>query len=277
MLCAARKLHALHGEVWRVDSEWRERLAEVGITELAACAEYVGDELVSISSRETKCHRSDLRGGGSVYVKRYVYPRRLWLEFWLRPAKSAVEFWAYSRLRELGIPTLEVLAFGERRRLGMLLVGCIVTRGVPNTLDLAAFAETVWCRWPRARRREAAFAIAARLLAQARVAHQGGFFHHDLKWRNLLIAPSGDPETLVWIDAPRASTMPGRRHRGVVTDLSGLARVALSLFSRTDLMRFLRLYLGPEDSRTARRQLFLDVGRHLSRRMPRPLVLKYPD
>lgn len=277
MLCAARKLHTFHGEVWSVDSDWRNRLAEVGLTKLSVCSGYEGDQLVSRSAHVTECHRSDLRGGESVYVKRYVYPRRMWLEFWLRPAKSAVECWAYSCLRTLGIPTLEVLAFGERRCLGMLLAGCIVTRGLPNTLNLADFAETIWCRWPHARRRQAAFAIAAHLLAQVRAAHQGGFFHHDLKWRNLLIGTSGDPETLVWIDAPRASTMPGRRYRGVVADLSGLARVAVSLFSRADLMRFLRLYLGPEDSRIARRQLFRDVGRHLGRRMPRAVSLQYRD
>jgi hypothetical protein len=159
----------------------------------------------------------------------------------------------------------------------MLLAACIVTRGIPNTIDLVAFAKTVWCRWPRPRRRQAAFAIAERLLDQARTAHVAGFFHHDLKWRNLLIDPDGNPDTLVWIDAPRASTMPGRRRRGVIADLSGLARIAISLFSRTDRMRFLRLYLGPEDGPVARRELFRDVDRHLARRMPRALVLDYLD
>jgi len=277
MQCAARKLHTLHGEVWRIAPAWQRRLAEVGIVSQTRWPEFVGDELVSRSQTATRCYRSNLDGGGSVYFKRYVYPRRMWHEFWLRPAKSAVECWAYSRLRELGIPTLEVLAFGERRHFGMLLAGCIVTKEVPDTIDLEVFAKTIWCRWPRRRRRQAAFAIAGRLLGQARTAHQASFFHHDLKWRNVLIGPDGAPDSLVWIDAPRASTMPGRRHRGVVTDLSGLARIAISLFSRTDLMRFLRLYLGRRDSREARRNLFRDVQRHLGRRMPQPLALEYPD
>jgi hypothetical protein len=277
MQCVARKLHTWHGEVWWIDPDWRTRLAEAGITQQTAWTEFVGDELVSFSQNVTQCHRSDLPSGGSIYVKRYVYPRRFWHEFWLRPAKSAVECWAYTRLRALGIPTLDVLALGERRRFGMLLAACIVTRGIPNTIDLVAFAKTVWCRWPRPRRRQAAFAIAERLLDQARTAHVAGFFHHDLKWRNLLIDPDGNPDTLVWIDAPRASTMPGRRRRGVIADLSGLARIAISLFSRTDRMRFLRLYLGPEDGPVARRELFRDVDRHLARRMPRALVLDYLD
>lgn len=277
MQFAARKLHTLHGEIWWIDPGWRARLSDVGITQQTAWSEFVGDELVAGSLPVTQCYRSDLTGGGSVYFKRYVYPPRLWHAFWLRPAKPAVECWAYSRLRALGIPTLDVVAFGERRRFGMLLAGCIVTRGVPDTINLATFAKTVWRQWPRARRRQVAFAIAERLLAQVRSAHAAGFFHHDLKWRNLLIGPGGDPDTLVWIDAPRASTMPGRRRRGVIADLSDLARIAISLFSRTDLMRFLRLYLGPGDSPLTRRQLFRDVSRHLARRMPRRLVLDYPD
>ena len=139
MRCAARKLHTLHGEVWRIDPDWYGRLAEARVTSETAWSEYVGDALVSHSQTATRCYRSDLSDGGSVYFKRYVYPKGKWHEFWLRPAKPAVECWAYSRLRELGIPTLDVLAFGEHRRFGMLLAGCIVTRGVPDALDLEVF------------------------------------------------------------------------------------------------------------------------------------------
>ncbi len=277
MRCLARRLHTVHGEVWQIDADWQARLAGRGITVAMAWSEFVGDALISVSGRATHCYRCDLADGESIYFKRYVYAKHPWHEFWLRPAKAAVEWWAYSRLHRLGIPTLEVIAFGERRHLGVLDAACIVTRGVPDRIDLAEFAKTIWCRWPRQRRREVAFTIAGRLLAQARTAHRNGFFHHDLKWRNLLIAADGDPDSLVWIDAPRASSMPGRSRRGVVTDLSGLARIALSLFSRGDRMRFLKLYLGDDDSRAARHRLFREVQAHLGRRMPRPLSLSYPD
>jgi hypothetical protein len=277
VFCESRKLHVLHGETWQIDDRWRERLAAIGITDDTSWSEFVGDELVSFSGRTTRCYRCALADGESVFFKRYVYAHRAWYDFWMRPAKAAVEWWAYSRLGSLDIPTLEVVAFGERRHLGVLDASCIVTRGIPDRIDLAEFAETVWCSWPRTHRREIAFAIAERLLTQARTAHQNGFFHHDLKWRNVLIAVDGDPGSLVWIDAPRASSMPGRQRRGIVTDLSGLARIAISLFSRSDLMRFLGLYLGPDNDRVARRRLFRDVQAHLGRRMPRPLVLDYPD
>lgn len=276
MHCAQRKVHVLHGAVFHVDDEWRVALAERGIAAESGWAGFVGDVLVS-TAPSTKCYRCDLAGHGAVYFKRYVYRRKAWHEYLLRPAKPAVECWAYSRLVELQIPTLKVIAFAERRRFGMLMAGCIVTEGLPDTVDLDVFARTVWCHWPRVRRMETARALATTLLAQARTAHRNGFYHHDLKWRNILVNPAGDPESLVWIDAPRASRMRLRERRGVITDLSGLTRIAMSLFSRFELMRFVHLYLGEGASSADAKQLFRQVQRHLGRRMPRPVELTFPD
>jgi tRNA A-37 threonylcarbamoyl transferase component Bud32 len=276
LYCAQRKVHVVSGEVFRVDQTWSVRLAGLGISADSEWTAVVGDELVSVSP-SIKCYRCDMADSGPVYFKRYVYPKKYWHEFWMRPAKPAVEFWAYSRLQELGIPTLEVIAFAERRRLGIMLAGCIVTKGIPDTLDLDDFARTVWCHWPRARRLETARSLARTLLAQGRHAHRNGFFHHDLKWRNILVNRAGDPDSLVWIDAPRASRMHFRERRGVVTDLSGLARMAISLFSRCELMRFIHTYLGEEGGSVEAKRLFRQVQRHLSRRMPRPVELPFPD
>jgi hypothetical protein len=276
MHCAQRKVHILQGEVFRVDETWRNALEQVGISGESDWTGFVGDQLVS-TAPAVKCYRCDLGDLQTVYFKRYVFPAKAWYEFLLRPAKPAVECWAYSRLTELGIPTLEVIAFAERRRFGVFQAGCIVTRGILDTIDLDAFARTIWCHWPRSRRIETARAIAGTLLVQARNAHRNGFFHHDLKWRNVLVNPAGDPDSLVWIDAPRASRMLFRERRGVITDLSGLARIAISLFSRFELMRFVHLYLGEEDGSTEAKRLFRQVQRHLGRRMPRPVDLPFPD
>ena len=276
MRCAQRKVHVLHGDAFESDSAWRARLERIGVSRERDWAGFVGDHLVS-TAPSVKCYRCDLEMQQTVYFKRYTYRKKAWHEYLLRPAKPAVEFWAYSRLRELGIPTLEVIAFGEKRQFGILLAGCIVTRGIPDTLDLDDFARSIWCHWPRARRIRTARAIAATLLVQARKAHRNGFFHHDLKWRNILVNPAGDPASLVWIDAPRASRMRFRERRGVITDLSGLARIAISLFSRFELMRFIHTYLGEKGTSAEAKQLFRQVQRHLGRRMPRPIDLPFPD
>ena len=259
-----------------VDEAWRTPLEGRGISGGSDWTRVVGDELVA-ENPSLRGYRCDLPGGETVYFKRYVYAKRKWREYFMRPGKPAVEWWAYSRLRALGIPTLEVVAFAERRLFGMMTAGCIVTGGVPDTIDLEAFARTVWCHWPRARRTAIARGLAATLLGQARTAHRGGFFHHDLKWRNVLVNPTGEPGSLVWIDAPRASRMRFRERRGVITDLSGLARIAVSLFSRFELMRFVHLYLGDNGSSIEAKHLFRQVQRHLGRRMPRPVELTFPD
>jgi hypothetical protein len=276
MRCSARRVHVLQGEVMRIDETARDDLALIGLTQDSDWTRFSNGTRVS-GSLATKCYRCELRDGRTIYFKRYVYPMKYWLEFWLRPGKAAVECWAFSRLRELGIPTLETIAFGERRLAGMLLGVCIATRGVPDAIDLQRFVRTVWCQLPRSERIAIARAIGRRLLAQVRTAHQAHFFHHDLKFRNLLINPSGDPDSLVWIDAPRASRMWLRHRRGVITDLSGLARTATSLFSRFELMRFLHFYLGPGAPRGEAKRLFREVQRHLGRRPPKALELAYPD
>ncbi len=128
MRCAKRKVHTLHGDVFDVDSAWRARLAQLGVSRDRDWAEFVGGHLVS-TAPSTKCYRCDLEGEQTVYFKRYTYGTKVWHEFLLRPAKPAVEFWAYSRLKELGIPTLDVVAFGERRTIWSSAGGLYCDRG----------------------------------------------------------------------------------------------------------------------------------------------------
>lgn len=270
-------MQVFHGDVLRIEPDWRDTLNALDVGGSQDWSTFSGGELISASGDITHCYRCESQDARPVYFKRYVYPRGSRFRYWLRPAKSGVELWAYTRLQELGIPSLDVVAFGERRFLGALSAGCIVTRGISNTVDLATFATKIWCHWPRARRIKTARLLAERLLSQARWAHQNGFFHHDLKWRNLLVNVDGDPGSLVWIDAPRASRMRLRRQRGIVTDLSGLARIAVSLFSRSERMRFLRTYFGKTGDRKGRKRLFRMIDRHLARRPPNPITLRYPD
>jgi hypothetical protein len=277
MINLSRTVQVFHGQTCQVDEVWRERLAAVGIAGNRDWSTLAGDELISSSWTSTKCYRTSLGDGSVVYFKRYAYPRKFWLEFWMRPGKAAVETWAYGRLHELGIPTLDVLAFGERRRLGMLMATFIVTREVPDTQELGAFAIEVWSRMPEKERRAVYRQISGKLVEQLRTAHEHRFFHHDLKWRNILIRRKGDSYTPVWIDAPRASRMPFRRKRGVIVDLSGLARVAVSLLSKYDRMRFVCRYLGRGRSPGDAKGLYRQVARHLGRRPPQPLKVPAAD
>ena len=119
--------------------------------------------------------------------------------------------------------------------------------------------------------------MAACLIAQLQQAHRNGFFHQDLKFRNLLIRDSQGSVELFWIDAPRARRRRIRQRRGVIVDLSGLARVAIFTCSPFERMRFLRDYLGPDAAPGEAARLYRQVAAHLSRRQPEPLTLPFPE
>jgi hypothetical protein len=264
------------GRRLRVLAAWRERLRDLGIGEDSGWIALSRGELVS-RSPSTRCYRIALGNGESVYFKRYVYPPRKLLEFWLRPSKAVVEAFGFARLRGLGIPSLDVLALGEVRRFGLLRAACVVTRGIPNSRTLEQFAREHWYWLPEPERRRVQREISQRLLQQLRRAHEAGFFHHDLKWRNILIHEGEQGFTPVWIDCPRAFQRRFGGRRGAVVDLSCLARLALGYLSLYDRYRFLRGYLGPGADPAEVKRLFRLVQARLERRPPRPLQLPPRD
>ncbi len=268
----SRRLKIVHGEYFVVDEPWKNALEAAGITIGNKWIKAVGDQLVSYSPA-TRCFRYQLNDQRTVYFKRYVYAKNHWLEFWMRPGKAGVEVFAYQQLAQLGIPTLDPVAYGEYRRFGMLLATCVVTVEVPNAVELRKFAIDTWYLMPEPQRSDVYREIAQKLVEQLRTAHAASFFHHDLKWRNILIQKNESGYTPVWIDAPRADIKRLRRNRGIMVDLSGLARIAISVLSVYARMRFICQYLGRERKPGDARHLFRQVADHLSRRPPKPVQL----
>lgn len=270
----SRRPQILHGEYFAVDKPWLVALEAAGIASGRKWIQAVGDRLVSFSPA-TRCFHCRLKDQRSVYFKRYVYSKKHWLEFWMRSGKASVEVFAYQQLAKLGIPTLTPVAYGEYRRFGMLLATCVVTVEVANAVELRKFATDTWYLMPEPQRSEVYREITRKLVKQLRTAHAANFFHHDLKWRNILIRKDESGYTPVWIDAPRADIKHLRRKRGIMVDLSGLARMAVSMLSVYARMRFICQYLGRERKPGDAKRLFLQVAKHLSRRPPKPVPL--PD
>ena len=268
-----RSVQSFHGDAFITDPEWRERLKQIGLGKASAWDTFNAGVRVS-GSPHSSCFRIGLDGGEVIYFKRYVYPPKRWFEFMFRPGKAAVEAWAYSTLKRLGIPTLEVVAFGERRVFGSLAASFIVTREVPDAQDLSRYGPEVWYNLPQDERKRIYKIVSGQLIEQMSKAHAADFFHHDLKWRNILLQKTVDGYLPIWIDAPRASRMRLRHRRGVVVDLSGLARIAISLLSKYDRMRFICKYLGDSRKPGEASKLYRDVASHLGRRMPTKTVLK---
>jgi len=272
MISFARCIQKFHGQKFLVDPICAKQLKKLGICATMDWVNYSNGHLVS-DSPTTRCYRVSAKEGATYYFKRYICSSKRGLLFWMRPSKAAVEVWAYRKLASLEIPSIEVVAFGEHRVLGILKSAFLVTRAISNSQDLDHFALNDWYKMQDPLKLKVYREISNKLLEQTRAAHKGDFFHHDLKWRNILICNNDGHYSTVWIDAPRASKMLFRKHRGAVVDLSGLARLAISLLSVYDRMRFICKYLGSERNPGDAAHLYREVSSHLERRPPKPITL----
>ena len=122
---------------------------------------------------------------------------------------------------------------------------------------------------PKQQARRVFNSLKEQLFQQLRTAHNAGFFHLDLKWRNILIQKKGDTYTPIWIDCPRGVQRRYFNYALKVADLSGFSRKALPFFSERQLYRMLRQYLGDTSDKAEAKKLFIDTSEHLARRLPK--------
>lgn len=239
-----------------IGSGWRQKLASIGIFGQSNDWETItkGD-LVSASSSITQCYKVVLNSGKSIYFKRYTYKRDRF-RYWLRRSKALTEVWGYRELRKIGIPVPEVLAYGEKRQFGFLCAAFIVTLAVDESKDLKKFTDELQSR---VERKQTYRSLAKQLAGQLRVVHRAGFFHHDLKWKNILVKTVSGP-SLYWIDCPRAHRKTFRRQRAEVCDLASLARDARGQLSCFEQFRFLHDYLGGEVNRATLKNLVRKIN-----------------
>ena len=249
---------------------WQEKLEEIGLSQGSRWEKLEPGELVT-SSKRTNTYRITLTGGETVYFKRYLLFGKPF-KFYLCPSETAVEIFSYKEMAKLGIPVAEPLAVGEIRRFGSLFAACIVTREIPETMTLKDYAIHEWTFLPLQLRQEAYLAISATVCQHLRAMHAAGFFHFDPKWRNILIRknPSGKIVGIWWIDSPRGKKLPAwRREHGIVHDLAGLSRLALSFLTRSQRLRFLYAYCDPGTTRKEIKKLAEKINQHLQRNPPK--------
>ncbi len=268
MIPAVRRPLVFHGtKMFFAEDRWASKLKRIGISYGNDWRDLSPGVNINTSSI-TNCFRVSLDTGDTVYFKRYVYVPLKKKPFWLKPSKAAIEAWSYAQLTSLSIPTLEVLALGERRFLGALETAFIVTLGVDNSIALNDFAREEWSFYKPNVKKRIADEIAYKLLAQAKTAHNAGFFHHDLKWRNILIKKSSDHFTPVWIDCPKGSYKHLNKHRGIVVDFSGLARLATLYLSIKDQLRYFNFYSKDQFDYLHKKNLVRHIIARLNRRLP---------
>lgn len=271
MIPIKRTAHLFTGErLWYADG-WEASLAEAGIKPNNSLATLTPGEFISGGSPVTNCYRVTLSNGEAVYFKRYTYyiPR---IQFWMLPSKAAIEVFGYHAMAQLGMTVPDVVAYGEHRRRGTLFAAYIITKEIPNTITLLQFARDHWYRMPAGLRQRCYQSIADQLCEQMRTLHAAGFFHHDIKWKNVLL--QGDANTqptdlkTIWIDCPRAAKVWLRRRRSQIIDLGRLGRLAPYYLSTKQRLRWLHNYLGEDATKQQVKQLYRQVNAYLDRRGP---------
>lgn len=267
MIPTRRSAHCFHGEKVWYKKGWEEPLIDTGIAKGDNWARLCPGEFISGGSPITNCYRVKLNNGETVYFKRYVYDLRR-IQFWMMPTKAAVEVFSYQIMRQHGMEVPDVVAYGEHRHFGTLFAAFIVTKEIPNTINLVQFARDQWFAMDEPERTNIYQQIASRICTQVKTMHAAGFFHHDLKWKNILLRHDDTGWHPIWIDSPRGAIVRLRQRRSIIIELGRLGRLAGHYLSTKQQLQWLHEYLGKEGTKENVKKLYYDVKDYLDRRRP---------
>lgn len=258
----------------RIDPAYRAPLSNAGLATVSAVLGTIGDRLAAWS-RTTDTVYAALPGSNlAVYLKRYHYPRfrqRVRLAFrgtLFKASRARAEYRVLASMRKLGIQAVRPIAWGERRRYGLVRSCFLITEAVPEAMSLATFIHT-FARGHVSLSADAAIAVRRNILInlalQVRFMHEAGFVHRDLFWRNVLIRPLPNREfEFYFLDASvgRRIRVKHWRREAIVRDLAALGVMAPEFCSRPDQLRFIRAYLGTDSLGDEERQWLELVQSH---------------
>ena len=194
------------------------------------------------------------------------------LVFWLRRSRYQRELRNLEYFRTLGLNTPDLVAFGYESQLCLLQRAVLVTAEVIDAVDLQQLVRSgdLYRQGIPAARR------ILRLVAEAaRTLHADGFYHKDLKPRNILVRQKSGEPSLFFFDCPGGHRpVRFRLRRGIVRDLAHMEATLHSHVRRTDLLYMFKVYLGrdtlgADDKRLARDALSYHATRRMTLRRRR--------
>ncbi len=179
--------------------------------------------------------------GKVFYVKRYTGGGK-GLRRYIGRSRVRAEWKNLLLFRHLGLPTANLVAYGEQKLFSMMLKGALITEELENTIDLSEVIE----EYPNyLTDRNWLLPVIDQVAWAARVLHAYRFVHNDLKWRNILVSRDKTNPQIFLIDCPGGFRWfgPMLQYR-IVKDLACLDKLGKYHLSRTMRMRFYKLYRG---------------------------------
>lgn len=237
----------------RMDPAYREPLRRCGLDTVERVLQRI-DGRVAAWSRSTDTLY--VPGAGpqepGFYVKRHFF--RSWRKRFrgaLRGTffgmqRGQAEYLALNAMRNVGVPAVRAVAYGERRVAHFLTACFLITEEVPGAQNLTSYALDIArkTRTLKPTQRHTWIDALADALADM---HATGCSHGNLFFRNIMVrpSPSGSPE-FFFLDAQPLRPWERLGTPGVTWWIRELAQVAVSALRfthRTERLRFLRRYL----------------------------------
>jgi hypothetical protein len=186
---------------------------------------------------------------GHYFLKVYAYSG-LWRLRTLFIASRAVrEYRNLLRLRELGFNVPPPVAAGQARTLGLVGESFVMTRAIENPVPMWTFVyDATKAPFPFPGRDDR-LRLIGEFARTLRRAHDEKFFIHTLRSKNVLLTKEGGCYAVHVIDVPFAGILRWKLlpRAGQVRDLASLLKWARVLLTRTERMRFARIYGAGHD------------------------------
>ncbi|BBM83796.1 lipopolysaccharide kinase InaA family protein [Candidatus Uabimicrobium amorphum] len=170
----------------------------------------------------------------TLYVKKYKSKGSIYRYFG-RKSRATKETRSYRRFSAMKIPHAEVVAHGDLRVLGCLKWGIIITKEIPNTVDLYKYF-TDHQEQNTSERME----IMKRIAEFTAILHNNKFVHNTHRLRNILFCTA--EQKVYLIDCPEGSYRHLPLGRSFVYDLASIYRDISKLCSAEEWTCFFDTY-----------------------------------
>jgi tRNA A-37 threonylcarbamoyl transferase component Bud32 len=198
----------------------------------------------------------------SVIVKKYrwTFPRIL-RTLGVKP-RAVREYENLKALRERGVPVPTPIACGVSATLGFVREAILITEELEGARNLREKFHAIREGHEPLPDRACRETLIRQLAETLKQLHAEKFFLHTLFDKNLLL--DGECGTLYIIDVPFARILIQKLRPGTarLRDLATLNKSARRTLPKTDLIRFLRIYLGRDKLTPEDRRLVRDVDRY---------------